>query len=618
MRSFLLTIGVVLGMISPVAAYAQTTATGDTLFDLFYEETHVTSSQVSPSPRVIRYVQEEMRSWGDRGVVLSVDDIDRAIAGALFQESGDGLCQNKVDTAGQAHEFVQGAATIPGSCLALQSDILALIAAEAEVAELGADLMTIANGAELAIADEPHRPLDMALLSLLLRRVWSGTGASVIPWDGSAASEFAALNDALSALEPEELGDAVLRFHHGYFRDQRENDPRFSGVQDTVGDKLSDLARTLGITGNQSALGIFATPSLRARNVALWARGDDIGLLWIYPTHAPRLRVAAAGAYPEFAENGDALAYPFSYTGDTPAEDRDSETPLCSRMIGRYGYLCRPQPASTTECENTSDGSTIALVQCSPTSSSSTQRGPSVCPEFAGIFTDTGIPLEDPANPGRLNPALTKADYAHICSPEQKVLYQDDVTSNACYIALCLAQSMSGHSLIPGRNSVVTNEASSPYLACIRPDPQLALYTEVAADSPYPLPEYLGQFLVRDFERQYCSKNADAPQALLGLCVYNDNENAALPISAQFANAQLTTQLQEASRKRGEDFTSIAASIGQRVALDQSIQLQRKMFAKLAHFIQHIADMFLELERAPLTQSACPWTGMFRSSTPAP
>ncbi len=103
----------------------------------------------------------------------------------------------------------------------------------------------------------------------------------------------------------------------------------------------------------------------------------------------------------------------------------------------------------------------------------------------------------------------------------------------------------------------------------------------------------------------------------MGLCIYNDNENAALPISNPLVNIQTTNNLITFLAQRSDDFNAIAASIGQRTALDQSIELERKMFGKLAHFIEHIADLFLSLKHAPLTQSACPWTGMFKSSTPS-
>lgn len=612
MKRIFLLAGIMLGVIGPVSAQAQT------IFDLFYDEVTEAGPDVKPSERIAQFVIDEMEHWGERGIKLTADDIDYAIAGLYFHEENGGLCQSKVDMNDDPYEFQPGGALVPGSCIALQTDILALLTAELEAEQLGADLMTLASGSELSIADEPHRPLDMALYSLLLRRVWTGTGASVIPWNGSADSQVDDLNATLGGLNEEDLEEAVLRFHHGYFRDQRENDPRFSGVQDDVGDDLQAIANVLGITiGDAESIGIFSTPKLTANNVALWARRDDIGLMWIYPTHVFRLELKPADDYPEFVVDGDNLAYPFMYTGGTPPSGDGIASPLCSRMVGRQGYLCRPLPSTAENCDNTGDGSSITLVECSQ-EVTRTERGPSICPGFENLFTDTGIPLEDPADPGRLNPALTKADYTKICAPENKVMYQDNITSNACYVALCLLQSMSGNTLVPNRNPVAINEATSPYLACIRPDPQIGLYTEIAEDSPYPLPEYLGALLVEDFARQYCAKNGDAPLPLMGLCVYNDNTNAELPITNSLLNLQVTDRIGENLAFRGDDFNSIAASIGQRASLDQAIELERKMFGKLAHFIQHIADLFMQLRQAPLTQSACPWTGMFRSSTPAP
>jgi hypothetical protein len=61
------------------------------------------------------------------------------------------------------------------------------------------------------------------------------------------------------------------------------------------------------------------------------------------------------------------------------------------------------------------------------------------------------------------------------------------------------------------------------------------------------------------------------------------------------------------------DYNAIAATMGERAALDQSIQLNRKVFARLAHTIKHIAELILQLKKAPLTQTACPWTGPFKT-----
>ncbi len=605
MKHLALTIGVILAIVG-TGSKAIAASTGTTMFDLFYASVQDTSPYAKPSDRLARYVIEEMKSWRERGIIITADDIDDALAGVVAHEN-NGLCDGKLDIAGRPYTLDATA------CLELQNDILGLLWAEQEIEQLGANLTTLAHTAELAIADEPKRPVDMALYSLLLRRVWSGTGAAVIPWNPDGDEPFAELNLHLEALSSEDLDKAILRFHHGYFRDAREADPRFSGVLDFIGTDLKNIADKIGITGNPRAVGVFSTPALRTKNVALWARKDDIGLMWIYPTHTFRLSLREANAYPQFFENGENLAYPFAYEGNDPPSGAGIASPACSRMMGREGYLCRPRPPAEENCQNPGDGSSITLVKCSERLAP-TQSGPSMCTDFSALFTDTGVPLEDPQDPGHLNPALTKADYTKMCSPEQRVLYQSDITSNACYVSLCVLQSMNGHTLIPQRSPVVTNEATSPYLACIRPDPQLGLYTEIAEDSPYPLPEYLGQFLVRDFERQYCTKNGDAPQPLLGLCGYNDNEDAALATVDPQVHTTRTATLAAELRKRGNDFHSIAASIGQRASLDQTLELQRKMFARLAHVIQHVADLFLELRKAPLTQSACPWTGPFPSA----
>lgn len=611
MRRFALLIGVMLGTLIPALALAAV----PTMFDRFYDDVRAVRSSAKPSPQIAEFIVEEMLSWGARGIRLTTDDIDLAIAGTLFTETSDGLCQNKKDVAGRDHVFVMGNPGVPLSCLALQADILGLLQSETEADQLGADLMTIASSSELAIADEPHRPLDMGLHALLLKRLWAGNDNALLPWNPLATPAVTALDATLQRLNPEELERAVLRFHHGYFRAEQEADPRFSGVADDVGSDLKAIADVLGITGDTPKRTTFSTPSLTTGNVALWARGDDLGLLWIVPTHAFRLELKPAGAYPEFRENGADLAYPFAYRGAISAS-LPPASPLCSRMVGREGYLCRPLPDPQENCDAQTNPAAITLVQCDPAVTETTS-GPDICLGMETFLRDTGLPFEDPRNPGHLNPALTTADIETLCSPEQKILYPDDITSHACYVGLCLRQSMDGHTLIPNRSPVVANEATSPYLACMRQDPQLGLYTEIVEESPYPLPENLLLHLVRDFERQYCSKNGDAPQALLGLCRYNNNENASLPIESQLVNTDTADNLEQLLTQRGYDFHSIAVSIGQRSALDQSLELERKIFGKLAQFIRQIADLFMELKRAPLTQSACPWTGSFSSIAPS-
>lgn len=607
MKRSLLTIGVAVGLVSPIIAYAQSTSE-KTMFEMFYEEAGKALPTADPSEQVANYVIEEMKKWGENGIQITREDIRFALAGTLFN-GNTGLCVNKKDKNGAAIEFVQGA-VLEGSCISLQRDILSLLQAEQEAEQLGVDLLTIANGAELSIADQPHRPVDMASIALLLRRVWSGLGPSVTPWDEDVAGqEFKKLQDDLKSAN---LDKAVLRFQHGYFRDKAENDPRFSDVEQTIADDLKAIADKLGIKGEPAAIGIFTIPKFKdVPNVALWARKDDLGLMYIYPTHLFKLELKVAGTYPSLKRNSEKLAYPFDYTGGaTPAAGMKS--PLCARSVGREGYLCRPQTNLDTNCDNSGAADSINLVKCDEKKTTTTD-GPLICEGFDKIFMDDGTPLLDPASPGELNPALKEADLKKVCDPETAVIYQNDVTSHACYVAFCLAQSMNGHSLVPNRNPVVFNEATSPYLACIRPDPQLGLYTEIANDSPYPLPEYLGHFLVRDFDRQYCSTNGNTLQPLSPLCFFRDNEGSRLPDIAQVYSMIATASNQAEVQARLDAYNAIAASSGERAALDQTVELNRKIFARLAHTIKHVAELILQLKKAPLTQTACPWTGPFKT-----
>lgn len=583
------------------------------MFQLFYDEGESSLSRKNPSDGLKQFIIDEMEDWQSDGIELTMDDIDAAIDDKLWLPDNTGLCQDKVDMNGEDIVFLQGGENAGASCIGLQEDIISLLDAEREANELGSDLLAAANGSELSVADEPHRPVDMASFALGLRRVWAGTGAAVIPWDGTAEDEFDTLDTNLQALDPEELEKAILRFHFGYYRDQREADPRFDDIADDIGDDLRAIADKLGVADTPTGVGVFAIPDLDTPNVGLWARADDIGLMWIYPSKFTRLSYKEADRYPVLKPGSDRLAYPYSYEGDGVAAGAGIDSPLCSRTVGRNGYLCRPLPEAAENC-NVGSTSAITLKDCSGTTS-----GPmtvSICPDFNKLFLDDDTPITDPNNPGALNPALKPADTSALCTPETKTLYQDDIASHACYVGFCLRQSFgSGHTLIANRSPAVINETTSPYLACIRPDPQLGLYTEVAEDSPYPLPEYLGHFLVRDFDRQYCVVNGSAPQPLAGLCASDSKDDApsvrALGVAGQHAGLEEERSLIE--RQRIHEV--VAEQAGYRAALDQSIELQRKVFAKLASVVQQTASLFLELKNAPLTQSACPWTGPFKSSS---
>lgn len=589
-------------------------ATGS-LFHLFYDESANAVSTADISSDMANFVIREMEHWQKNGIRLTPDDIRLANQEVLWDAGGGGLCQNKVSMDDVPYDFVQGGSGLP-SCTQLLTDIQQLVGSEREADQLGTDLVTIANGAELSIADEPHRPVNMAELAMVVRRVWAGTGASVVPWDGRAADQVKALQDHLTALDQRDLAKAILRFHHGYFRDEREADPRFSGVADEIGTDLRAIADVFKIRGdNPRALGIFSVPPLTTPNVGLWVRGDDIGLQWIYPAESTRLSYEEAGEYPRLHLQGDILAYPFSYSRASYPAPIGVSSPLCNRMMGRLGYLCRPLLEPATNCENSGDSNAITLVRCDE-ESSRTESGPDICADFSQLFDDDGTPLQDPDNPGEINPALTPADIEQICSPERQVLYKDDIESHACFIGFCLKQSLSGHSLLPGRNTTLVGETTSPYAACIRTDPQLGLFTELVSESPYSLPEYQGVILVKDFDRSYCGVTGDAPLPLGGLCRFDEAKQVAFPnYMSIFQQIQSGKEVSGIAYRQGV-INSLAAAIGQRVALDQAGEVHRKTFAKLANFINQIASLILELRRAPLTKTACPWTGPFTTTTP--
>ncbi|MDD5055746.1 MAG: hypothetical protein PHZ00_05780 [Candidatus Peribacteraceae bacterium] len=584
------------------------------LFDLFYEESKQQMTSLIPSKRIVDFVIDEMLQWQEQGIRLTKDDIGAAVKGDLST-----LCNGKKDAANKDLDLTLSEDDGHG-CSSLRRTIMSLIRREQEAEELGTDLLTISNGSELAIADEPHRPVSMSQLSSLLRKVWSGTGMVAIPWDTNADQEFNALDAALSA--ESDLDGTVLRFRHGYWRDDREQDPRFASVGNGVKQKLKDLALKLDINGNPTAVGEFAVRPFTAPNVRLWARKDDLGLMWQYPSHFARLKIEEAGDYPDkpsMSGREDALAYPFSYSGSVvppPAV----VSPLCSRTVGRQGYLCRPLPATAPSCSPSSSSSSssasssglapIKLIKCADTSGVSIDS-PRICPDFKRLYTDTGQPLL--TDDGKTNPALQPVDTDAICSPAAAVLFEHDIPSNACYIGLCVLQSLNKHTLIPGRNSVLTVEATAPYAACVRPDPQLGMYMEVATDSPYPLPMYMGHHLVRDFDREFCLRSGDPPLGLAGLCLFRDATRARSPDVSQTSFALFLGRDDAAITGDQMQLLVAAAAIGQRAALDQTIETEQKVFAAVTNFVTQIADLLQSLSRAPLTKTPCPWTGPFRN-----
>lgn len=593
------------------------------MFDLYFDDLKKTGQAAYPSDSLTNFIINEMRNWGDTGVTLISNDIKAAVDGKLWTTEDDGLCQGKLDNVGEEILFVMGAGD--AGCLSLHNGILSLITAEKDAENLADELLMAANGAELSVADEPHRPVALGTLSLLLKRVWSGEGG-LIPWDGTLITPDGTTLDnlvqklgrQLSELSSEDLEKVILRYHFGYFRDKSEMDPRFSTVGGTaIETTFQEIADTLGIAGDPTETGEFVTPVLKKiGNVALWARKDDLGIHWIYPTHSGRLEIKRAENYPEMAsqsKGGNALAYPFDYAGlgilSGPLIP-PAKSPLCSRTVGRQGYLCRPIPVPPSECKNGHQGE-ISLVECSFDDTRSTTN-PDLCPKSINLFEDDGTPLVDPDNPVRLNPKLTPVSTMTVCTPEAQVQYQDDITTHACYVSHCLAQSMRDHTIMPNRNTVVTNEGTSPYLSCMRADPQLGLYTEAAHNSPFVLPSYMGHLLVQDFEREYCLKNGDAARPMLGDCVFRTETLLQAPTRDGAGTMKLVLDNAAEVATNQNDFLTLALPIGQRAALDQTIEVNRKVFAVMSQFIRQMADLLGELKRAPITQTACPWTGPFK------
>ena len=306
------------------------------LFDRLYDESQQSLVKVYPSGELATYVIDEMKRWHDKGIPLTKNDLKAAVDGNLTA-----LCNGKVDHNGVAILFAPGGATEDASCISFKNAIVALVDSEREALLLGNDLTAITSGAELSIADEGNRPVSIPRIAQLLYRLWSGTGASITPWDDAHDAALQAVGTAFSTTS--DPARALQRFQHGYFRDQREQNTVYSGIGNDVGTKLQDLANALGVTGDQSRTGEWTVPSLKdAPDIGVWIRGDDLGLYQLYPTQytSPKLERARTLFPTMQTADGAALAHPFRYDGTQQGVSRKS--PLCSRFIGQHGYLCRP------------------------------------------------------------------------------------------------------------------------------------------------------------------------------------------------------------------------------------------------------------------------------------
>jgi len=582
------------------------------IFDAFWTNTLEVMPGSPPSEDSIDFVIESVKTWSYNGIILEKNDVLAALAGNDIK-----LCTEKKDTTGKDLNLGLGTAIGGSSCKSLQQDIIDLVAAERVAEILADDLLSLSISSELVIADEPREVMDIPIVMQGMKRLWQSSGATILPWDPAADEALNHLKDALYA--EEDIPVMMLKFHHGKFRSDKEADPRFDGVGDRVGSALQFLADQLGIDPDTDDVQTIIAPPLGVENIRLWLRTDDLGLFWDVPIKEVHPGLIVPEEYPVYHEQGDRLAYPFFYEGtfNTPPK---TLSPLCSRPMAKLGYLCRPLPEPSSLCKP-KDSRAISLVSCPKDPIIKTvEQTTSVCLDTYPIYEDDGsTPLYDPNMPGVLNPALSKATPGTICQPEIRVQYPIGILQNLCYTDSCVRESMSGHSLIPGRNPVLAYESMSPYLACIRPDPELGFYSESPNDTATQIPPYLGVDLAIDYIRALCQTTGSVPHPLAGYCAYQDNIRAAVPTTIQADHFGKMAQEQEDVSILQTGVQSLAAISGLRLATSQAVLVHKNALQPLAAFIQQMADLFRELERAPPPDAACPWTGPIRynvSGTP--
>lgn len=601
---------------------AHVSAANISMFDIFFTDAlEQTRKPLVVDEKITEFVIHEMESWEENGILLYPSDI-RA---AQLNDMGV-LCTDKLDyRTFQELKFSLGGLTEGVGCDSLRNAILSLLDTETEIDVLGDNLTVIANGGSLAFSDQPNRPANIGFSTLLTTRVWTGTGTNILSWPDAANDHVE--NRLIPELAEDRVDDAMMWvYQHGYFRQKRENDPDLNAIDldrdgdgYTVGMALEELAGILNIRENEyTKKGEFVVPKMGSlKNVGLWARADDLGIMWIYPNHFMRMEtIEAADEYPEYDEDqGDRLAYPFTYAGNASIPD-DIRSPLCSRSAARLGYLCRNVPKPVENCSGADTEDELNLIRCDE-EERETIDGPEICHDITVLFKDDGTSLWDPSNPQQVNPALTPADIRHICSPENRVMYKDEIIGHACYTAFCVAQSHSGHTLVTNRSPNLVSEATSPYLACMRQDPHLGLYSELAQMTPFALPSYIGHHLAQEYEREYCAITGLPPHPITGYCGYRENRRFNSPL---YTFEATTNNAKEELRITKEDqniYVGDAAVIGFRASLDQWIPVQRKMVGSIANSIQETATLLRELSRAPLTKTPCPWTGPFPRSAPS-
>ena len=592
-----LSIGIFLCLAFPASAQA---ATPDLYRHIAASASSLLTVRVPREP-LLSFVLEEMRTWEGVGIRLTADDLAMA-----YDDNDERLCTNKTDANGTPLTLSRGTEAERGpTCAGLKIAIRSLIDSEQRIDALGADLIALTNAADLGVADEPGRPLDITATAGALKRAWSGgTGSTTMELPASATPFVQAVTQALTQEADPDV--AVRRFRHGVLRDQREADPALLQQGTAVGSALLAFAQHLRSTQAPGVEGVYSVPSLTIPDVTLWARTDDVGLLWTYPTRVSIAGYRRAGAYPTHVQGGETLAYPFSYTGTQPQASPLS--PLCSRPLARYGYLCRSMPASAPACTPPPGTATeISLVRCSLTTT--TTAGPSLCDGFADLLRrDDGRQLSQPVDATVLA-SFPSLPIDEACTPDAGAIYPDDISTHACYISACLAQSMSGHSLVPGRAPTLMNESTAPFLACMRPDPALGLLAEVARPVPTTVPRYEGHEIVASLERSLCIAAGKGHEPIPGLCADDRDANAANPLRIQSSYAALADTENILAIDRTRRLLGIFPLVGLRAAQDQSAIVMQRALAGVQSIVEQTASLLQSLERAPLPRAACPLTG---------
>lgn len=553
--------------------------------------------QADVSPEIMEYVIRVMGERRRNPLQISEEDVRNAMRGLQTE-----ACRRP------AGEEIAGE-----ECNKFVADIRYLVETEKQTQQFADDLLALANSSELTASDEHHRPVSFGQNTAAFVSIWTGTGAQMTPWPEEADDAFDNLVSALRS-EEQDLDAIVLRYHFGLLRMTREEEAGFTALTQygsATRSALEELAQALRINADnigKPELAEYATPNLSGiPNLALWAREDDIGLSWIYPISIPRIDIAVPSEYPVFYPNGENLSYPFRYKADAlpdlPDDVREKlKSPLCSRVSGRYGYLCRSveeQPGNCPDAGDTNEFS-IRLMICDE-QEQTVNPGPDVCSD-----PDLLEKLHISRDGNEIS--VARGQVPPVCTPGTETTFESSFVTNACFTGLCLKQSMSGHSLIGGRSPIAQMESTAPYLSCILPDPKLGMLSEMPPVSATVIPQYLGHELVAMFDREMCSQTGNSP-AISTLCQYRASRRLALPLQTLPLN-YLWNDEQFARSVRAQDSLRAAApSIGLQYGINQAVPMYEKMVLSLSQGIDAIAELFLELKDAPLSSATCPWSG---------